>query len=54
MLTIKLFGITYATNADLLAWTCFPLFPTVSISFVINKTSIPLNLLELDNVQYMA
>uniref|UniRef100_A0A8C6MI71 Phosphatidylinositol-4-phosphate 3-kinase catalytic subunit type 2 gamma n=1 Tax=Moschus moschiferus TaxID=68415 RepID=A0A8C6MI71_MOSMO len=27
MLTIKLFGITYATNADLLAWTCFPLFP---------------------------
>ncbi|KAM7244006.1 hypothetical protein CapIbe_004614 [Capra ibex] len=27
MLTIKLFGITCATNADLLAWTCFPLFP---------------------------
>ncbi|XP_004693294.2 PREDICTED: phosphatidylinositol 4-phosphate 3-kinase C2 domain-containing subunit gamma isoform X2 [Condylura cristata] len=28
MLTIKLFGIICATNnADLLAWTCFPLFP---------------------------
>lgn len=28
MLTIKLFGISSATNsADLLAWTCFPLFP---------------------------
>uniref|UniRef100_A0A8D1QX97 Phosphatidylinositol-4-phosphate 3-kinase catalytic subunit type 2 gamma n=1 Tax=Sus scrofa TaxID=9823 RepID=A0A8D1QX97_PIG len=28
MLTIKLFGVTCATNsADLLAWTCFPLFP---------------------------
>ncbi|XP_054552739.1 phosphatidylinositol 3-kinase C2 domain-containing subunit gamma [Talpa occidentalis] len=28
MLTIKLFGINCATNnADLLAWTCFPLFP---------------------------
>ncbi|XP_049551036.1 phosphatidylinositol 3-kinase C2 domain-containing subunit gamma isoform X3 [Orcinus orca] len=28
MLTIKLFGITCATNnADLLAWTCLPLFP---------------------------
>ncbi|XP_076708827.1 phosphatidylinositol 3-kinase C2 domain-containing subunit gamma isoform X2 [Callospermophilus lateralis] len=28
MLTIKLFGTDYATNnADLLAWTCLPLFP---------------------------
>uniref|UniRef100_A0A8C3X1K0 Phosphatidylinositol 3-kinase C2 domain-containing subunit gamma n=1 Tax=Catagonus wagneri TaxID=51154 RepID=A0A8C3X1K0_9CETA len=28
MLTIKLFGVTCATNsADLLAWTCLPLFP---------------------------